>query len=424
MKKVLIITYYWPPSGGAGVQRWLKFAKYLPQLGWQPIIYTPENPDFSLQDASLQKDIPKEAIVLKTKIWEPYHLYKWFSGKKSENANAGFFAGGKKSWKKKLSVFIRGNFFIPDPRVFWVKPSVKYLKKYIEENAIDAIVSTGPPHSMHLIALGLKKHFPNIKWIADFRDPWTDIDFYHELQLTSWADKKHKRLEKKVIESADEVLTVSQNWANDFEKNHSRDVKVITNGYDEDDFKNLFEIDSSKTIITHIGSINKDRNPHVLWKAINELIKEDGEIKNKLCIQFIGNIDLSVNESVNKYDLKDVFKHIPYLPHELAIEEASKSSALLLLVNNTPNLMGIIPGKLFEYLAMKRNIINIGPKQGNSAQIILQCNAGTTIEFDDIETMKHSIMLLIKRELPLNSTSREQFTRKNLTKQLVQLLEK
>jgi glycosyltransferase involved in cell wall biosynthesis len=423
VKKVLIITYYWPPSGGAGVQRWLKFAKYLPQFGWQPIVYTPENPDFSLQDASLQNDIPKEAIVLKTKIWEPYRLYKLFSGKKGENANAGFFTGGKKSWKQRLSIFVRGNFFIPDPRVFWVKPSVKHLIKHLEENPVDAIVSTGPPHSMHLIALGLKKHFPNIKWIADFRDPWTEIDFYQDLNLTSWADKKHKRLEAEVLRSADEVITVSQNWAKDFERNHKRNVTVITNGYDEDDFKNLPEIDSSKTVITHLGSINKDRNPHVLWKAINELINENSDIKNKLCVQFIGNIDVSINESVNKHGLKEVFKHIPYLSHKEAIEEASKSSALLLLINDTPNLMGIIPGKLFEYLAMNRHIINIGPKEGDSSIIISQCSAGLTIGFSDISILKSHLLDLIngKKSISCNTS---QYTRKVLTQQLTQILEK
>jgi glycosyltransferase involved in cell wall biosynthesis len=267
LKKVLIISYYWPPSGGAGVQRWLKFAKYLPQFGWQPIIYTPENPDFSIKDESLLKDIPKEAEVLKTKIWEPYRLYKLFSGKKSENANAGFFAGGKKSWKQRLSIFIRGNFFIPDPRVFWVKPSVKYLKKYIEENAIDAIVSTGPPHSMHLIALGLKKHFPTIKWIADFRDPWTEIDFYHELQLTSWADKKHKRLEKEVIESADEVLVIGNKMAEQFSK-LKENVSVIYNGFDEDDFPKNPNEESNYFTIVSVGSMNKDRHHEEFWKHL------------------------------------------------------------------------------------------------------------------------------------------------------------
>jgi glycosyltransferase involved in cell wall biosynthesis len=421
VKRVLIITYYWPPSGGAGVQRWLKFSKYLPEFGWQPVIYTPDNPDFSIKDESLLKDIPKKAEILQTKIWEPYSLYKSFSGKQSENANAGFFAGGKKSWKQRLSIFIRGNFFIPDPRVFWVKPSIKYLENYLKEHPVDAIVSTGPPHSMHLIGLGVKKKFPHVKWIADFRDPWTDIDFYHELNLTSWADKKHKRLEAEVIKNADEVVTVSDNWAKDLEKNHHKNINVITNGFDEEDFINLPSINTSELIITHLGSINKDRNPHVLWRALSELKIENSESINSIKIHFIGQLDESVLQSVKEFDLENYVVHTKYLTHNKAIEEASKSTALLLLVNNTPNLMGIVPGKLFEYLALKRFIINIGPKEGNSSKIIEECEAGTTIEFEDIKAMKVVILSLVDNNKPVENASISKYSRKVLAKSISDL---
>ena len=419
MKKVLIITYYWPPSGGAGVQRWLKFAKYLPQLGWQPIIYTPENPDFSLQDASLQKDIPKEAIVLKTKIWEPYHLYKWFSGKKSENANAGFFSGGKKRWKQRLSIFVRGNFFIPDPRVFWVKPSVKYLKKYIEENAIDAIVSTGPPHSMHLIALGLKKHFPTIKWIADFRDPWTDIDFYHELQLTSWADKKHKRLEKKVIESADEVIVIGKKMQEQLNKG-ADNTHIIYNGFDEDDFPKTQQKKDDYFTIVYVGSMNKDRHHKEFWEAIIELTNKLEDFSKELKVKIIGSIDNLVKEYLSSLGLYNKVEFIKYLPHEKAIEEMQQACLLYLPINNVPSAKFIITGKVFEYLAVNKPILCIGPEGSELATIL----GNSFCSFNDKQAVKEIIIKAYQNKNNTTEINIHQFTRKNLTKQLVQLLEK
>ena len=210
MKKVLILTYYWPPSGGAGVQRWLKFVKYLQEFGWEPIVYTAENGEMPVIDNSLQKDIPENITILKTKIWEPYSFYKTFIGrKKDDKINASFLSENKKtSFTEKISVWIRGNFFIPDARKYWIKPSVKYLKDYLEKNPVDVIISSGPPHSMHLIAMGLKKQFPNIKWLADFRDPWTDIDFYEELMLSKSSDAKHKQLKTKLFKQHQQNVNI------------------------------------------------------------------------------------------------------------------------------------------------------------------------------------------------------------------------
>lgn len=421
MKKVLIITYYWPPSGGAGVQRWLKFSKYLPKYGWQPIIYTPENPDFTLQDNSLAKDIPKEAIVLKQKIWEPYGFYKALVGQKGKSANAGFFAGDKRSWKQRLSIFIRGQFFIPDPRVFWVKPSIKYLSKYLIENPVDAIVSTGPPHSMHLIALGLKKKFPEIKWILDFRDPWTDIDFYKDLHLSKWADKKHHKLESEVVKSADKIVTVSKSWAEELTKNHNRKVEVITNGFDVDDFKELkFKNNSNDFTIVHLGSMNKDRNPDVFWKVIAELNKIGTFVK----VQLIGQIDETVKQSIVRFNLEKNILHIPYLKHKEALQYAKNANILLLSVNNTPNLMGVIPGKLFEYLALNKVILNIGPEKGNSAQIINDAQAGKTFNFDEEGSIKQFILECYnsKDEFMTENKLISKYSREVLTQQLAKLL--
>ena len=315
MKKVLVITYYWPPGGGAGVQRWLKFAKYLRNFDWEPVIYTAKNGEMPVIDESLEKDIPKNIIILKTKIWEPYNIYKLFIGrKKNDKINASFLSENKKTtFSEKLSVWIRGNFFIPDARKLWIKPSISYLKKYLEQNKIDVIVSSGPPHSMHLIALGLKNEFPNIKWIADFRDPWTNIDFYDELKLSKSSDKKHKALELKVLENADMILCIGNEMNEDFKKiypKQSEKFKVITNGYDEEDIFNGTLEKDKKFSIAHIGTLVKSRNPEVLWKVLKELTNENAVFKNELEIKLVGKVDINVIESIASYGLKDFVKKI------------------------------------------------------------------------------------------------------------------
>src|ERR1051325_721406 len=308
MKKVLIITYYWPPSGGAGVQRWLKFVKYLREFGWEPIVYTPENPEAPATDPSLEKDIPGNLTVLKTKIWEPYNLYKGFIGqKKNEKINAGFLSEKEKpGLAERISVWIRGNWFIPDAREFWVKPSVKFLSGYLQKHKVDAIVSTGPPHSMHLIALELKRKF-NLPWLADFRDPWTNIDFYKDLKLSKASDEKHKKLENEVLKYADKVVSVGQTMSDEFKKILGSDEKkffVITNGYDEDDlYKSEIKLDPKFTL-AHIGSINRDRNPAILWKVLAELVKENTELTSKLEIKLVGKTDVNVDKSIRESRLE------------------------------------------------------------------------------------------------------------------------
>ena len=235
MKKILIVTYYWPPFSGSGVQRWLKFAKYLPSFNWQPFIYTPKNPYIKSNDFSLMNDIPKDVQIWKTKIWEPYKLRNLFFKKKLPNQSEGIISN-QKTYKNRILNWIRGNFFIPDPKVFWVKPSVKFLINKIKENNISHIITTGPPHSMHLIGLMLKEHFPHLKWIVDFRDPWTDYDMLEDFYLTESSTKKHHKLEKCVIQNADVILSVSETWCEKLKKMGASKIYLLTNGYDSSDF--------------------------------------------------------------------------------------------------------------------------------------------------------------------------------------------
>lgn len=426
MRTVLIITYYWPPSGGAGVQRWLKFVKYLRHYGWEPIVYTPENPEAPSRDESLLNDIPEDLKVIKTRITEPYSAYKAFIGKKEQSINAGFLSETKKPRRSEnIAVWIRGNLFIPDARRFWIRPSIKFLIKYLSSNPVDAMVSTGPPHSMHMIALGVKKKIP-VPWLADFRDPWTKIDFYHELKLTKWADSVHKRMEKKVLRSADKIVAVSWNWAQDFKKIANCDVSVITNGFDDEDFDNIKQDLSKKFSIVHIGAMNKDRNPVKLWKVISSLVEKNASFKNDLEILLIGKNDFSVFESINENNLKPYVKTIDYLPHDQVSYHTMNAQLLLLPLNNTPNVKGIIPGKIFEYLASRRPIFCLGPVDGDSARIINETKTGTVIDFDDTETLHNELEryynLFKKNALFVNSTGIEKFSRRNLCGEISELL--
>ncbi len=424
MKKVLIITYYWPPSGGGGVMRWLKMSKYLPELGWQPVIYTPENPDPSVTDESLLKEMHKEIVEIKTPIWEPYQLYRTLTGKKKNTKfKAGYISEASSgNWKSRLSVFIRGNFLIPDPRKFWIKPSIKFLTKYLEENPADAIISTGPPHSMHLIALGLKKKF-NIPWIADFRDPWTDIDFYNKLKLTKWADRKHRRLELKVLTEADHVVTVSPGCAGSLEKIANRKIEIVHNGYDPDDYNfDLLKPDNLFTI-SHFGAFNRDRNPSTFWKVLGKIAAEDSEFRDKLRIQLIGQTDQSVIDEIRQNNLIENLSLIDHLPHRQGLELLSKSKILLLPLNNAPNVKGILPGKMYEYLALKRPILAIGPTDADYAQIIRETGAGVALDFDDdkriTDTVENYFRLFRENNLKINPDQFEKFSRKNLAKRII-----
>jgi len=427
MKKVLIITYYWIPSGGAGVQRWVKFTKYLREFGWEPIIYTPLNPEFPSIDYSFEKDIPEDIQVIKAPIWEPYNVYRNIMGKKGEAISAGFISENKKSnWKDKLSIWIRGNFLIPDPRRFWIEPSVKFLTKYLKENQIDTIISTGPPHSMHVIGLGLKLKNPSLKWVADFRDPWTNIDFYKELNLTWIADKIHHRFERKVVKHTDCLVTVSQGWMNGFLQLKPKNNKVITNGYDAADIQIGDVKLDTKFSISHIGTLNAARNPSVLWKVLGQICSENASFRYDLQIQLIGKVDFSVLEQINESGLSEQLKKIDYLPHKEAIEKQQSSQILLLLINQSQNANGILTGKFYEYMASKRPILAIGPTDGDAATVLKESKAGKMVDFSDFDQTKNVVLeyynLFKQNSLNTDTEAIDRYSRRNLTKQLASLL--
>jgi glycosyltransferase involved in cell wall biosynthesis len=435
LKRVLVITYYWPPSGGAGVQRWLKFTKYLPSFGWQPVVYTPSNPEAPVDDPSLAQDIHPDAVVVKRPIREPYELYKKFIGMDpGERINAGFLSEGEKPPKKEgLSVWIRGNLFIPDARKFWINPSVRFLKKYLRTQKVDAIVSTGPPHSMHLIALKLSRQL-DIPWIADFRDPWTEIDFYDQLKLSRWADRKHKRLEKAVLQGADQVVVVGKTMAERFRIIAGIDPVVIPNGYDETDFNRgrgpdtgvSPEVSLPEFRIVHVGAMNRDRNHPAFWKALAEMRREDGDFARNLKIKLVGKLDHSVHVSISDHQLQECVEMIPSLPHDRIIPLLQSASVLYLPINDTPNARLLATGKLYEYLSAGRPILGIGPIDGDAAEILRECKAGEMIDFRDTAGIKKTLGEWAGRHpegtLTIKPVSIERYSRKNLTASFAKLL--
>jgi len=432
LKKVLIITYYWPPSGGGGVQRWVKFVKYLREFGWEPVVFTPENPERPSFDNSLLKDIPENIQVIKNKIWEPFGIYKTLTGKKTSDKMQTAFLSEKKSKigaLENLFIWIRGNLFIPDARRFWIKPSVKYLSKFLSNNSIDVIVTTGPPHSAHMIGLFLKYKF-NIPWLADFRDPWTNIDYYNELKLSKRADKIHHKLEKEVLKTANEVVVISPGMANEFSNIIPKDYKVIPNGYDADDINEYdsTEPKSGKFSLAHIGSLTKTRNPKNLWIALSQIVSEDANFASNLEIHNIGKLDINALESIKYYKLEKYLKQTDYMPHDEVVNEQQKATLLLLLVNDTPNAKLILTGKIFEYLVSGTPIICIAPTDGDAANVIRETSCGTSYGFDNILKLKEDLLNLYikfkKGELVSDCNNIKKYERKHLTEKMSLLLDK
>lgn len=420
MKKVLIITYYWPPAGGSGVQRWLKFVKYFREFGIEPVVYTVENPKYPIIDASLENEIPEGIKVLKQPIWEPNNLLTFFGKKKTESAG---FLNPNPSFFGKVLQYVRANYFVPDARKFWVKPSVKYLKKYLKETNIDCVITTGPPHSLHLIGLALKQQLP-IKWIADFRDPWTEIDYFHQLPLSKKAIKKHHFLEQQVLKNSDTVLVVGNTMKKKYDP-FNANVVTITNGFDGEINTSNIVLDTKFTC-THIGLMNADRNSKILWEIFSELCNELEGFKNDFQFKLIGKVDASVLADIKKFKLSNNIKIVDYVTHKKVLQFQQTSQVLVLFVNNVPSAKGIITGKIFEYLMAKRPILAIAPNDGDLAEIVQQTKAGFVVGFDDKTLLKKSIVALYSQykngSLQIQSKNIEQFHRKALTKKVAKII--
>ena len=429
MKKVLIITYYWPPAGGPGVQRVLKFTKYLPEFGWQPLILTVAKGEYPAIDKTLEKNIPKECKVFKTKSREPMALYKKFIGmEKNEKIPTAVLADNNPSFKKRMANWIRLNLFIPDAKIGWKKFAVKEGMKIIKNEKPDLIFSSSPPPTVHLIASELANR-SNLKWIADFRDPWTDIHYYEEQPRLVITKLKDRRLEQNVLNRADKVTCISKlDIELDFAKKTDTEKCInIPNGYDDDDFTemNVFNSPTRKFTILHLGAVNKERNPEKFFEAVSSLRRKKIINENNFQIIFIGNIEPVVMTTVEKNEIWDLVSYVDYLPHKEALQQTDRANILLLLVTQSKKNRRILPGKTFEYMRTGKFIFALGPEDGEVARIVTETNAGVVVDYSNEEKIEKILLQKFNdwqnNELMFEGDTEKikQYSRKKLTEELV-----
>ena len=421
MKKVLIITYYWPPSGGSGVQRWLKFVKYFRDFGIEPIILTvaPEFAALPNIDESLEHEIPAGIEVHKTRAKSPFGFYKKI--KKGAVPNSGFAGEKKANLFDNLFRFIRGNFFIPDARIGWNKFALEKARELIHLHAIDTVITSSPPHSTQLIGLQLKKEF-NLKWLADLRDPWTEIYYNKLLFRTNWAKKIDYRYEQACLQNADTLIVVSE----DIKRRFGEEIKailekihVIPNGFDEEDFSHeRTKNDAGIKYISYVGNLGLQYPIEEFLKTFSELVKVDQLWR----IRFVGNVSDVVNTEIQKLGLEKWVEFIPYVEHKKAVEYMINSDLLLLIIPNTENNKGILTGKLFEYIATGNPIIYIGPEYGDALEILKRNTVNIALNSKEKEAVIDFILNSNSNQQEVNPSSKNTFSRRNLTGEVAKLI--
>ena len=411
MKKVLVITYYWPPSGGAGVQRWVKFIKYFKNQNIDPYIISVD-PDFAsypVIDKSLINDIPENTNVYLTKTNEPYSIYKKINN--NQTPYAGFANEGRPNFLQKIARFVRGNFFIPDSRKGWNDFAYNKAVKVLEKESIDTVITTSPPHSTQLIGLKLKETL-NIKWIADLRDPWTDIYYYKSMLHTKWAKRKDLNYEKAVIEKSDKIVVVSdsikQLLINKSNLIQESKIYVIPNGFDEEDFSVSSTNKNNKFLLSYVGTITKDYPLDSIKKSITNL---------NINLEFTGKAD-----HPTKHLLKEIAGFNNHVKHKESINLLLASDMLLLVIPKIANNKGILTGKLFEYLGARKPILCIGPTDGDAAKIIQECKAGKTFDYSDENGIYEFIETCMSNEFIFENKNYLNYSRRNLTKTLSKIL--
>ena len=404
MKKVLIITYSWPPAGGIGVLRCLKFVKYLRDFGWEPIVLTAENPSYQFLDYDNLNEVPDGIEIHKVPIFEPINAFKKITGRKKDIPlqNITNNSAQKRSIIDKFGMWVRGNFFIPDARSAWIKPCVKYLDHYLEKNQIDAILTDGPPHTNTVIGMRIsQKH--NIPWLADFQDPWTQVDYYSELYIGKRADRIHRALEQEVFQTAKKITVASPSWKKDLESIGGKNVDVIYYGFDETDFTEFSAKEEDSFIIFHGGLLGQDRNPETFFSVLSDLINLHPVIGNKIKLKFAGEVDLTVVNSLKKHKLLEYTELIGMIPRKQVIKEYEKASLLLLPINKADNAAGRIPGKLFEVLRTGKNILVLGPDDGDVKSIVEMEKRGRSFEYDNKDLLQAYMSdLLLKKAENIN----------------------
>lgn len=389
-KPVLIIAYYWPPAGGPGVQRWLKFATYLPRYGYDVTVVVPENPDYPIIDKSLLKQVPENVTVIKVPINEPSRWSGALSRKRTKNLQKGILPKNAGTLQRAM-IWMRGNLFVPDARVGWKSRVLKAIHPYLIAHKSPTVITTGPPHSVHLVGLDLKKKYTGFKWLADFRDPWTTIGYHKHLKIGASAQKKHERMEQEVLDSADLLIVTSPHTGKEFAGKTKTPLQVITNGYDIETAQTTRQPDGNFTL-AHIGTLLSDRNPVILWESLSELCKERPDFNTDIKLQLAGTISAEVIESIKAAGLDNKLALLGYVAHKQAVDLMFNAQCLLLIEINSEDTQAIIPGKIFEYLASRRPIIAIGPPQADIEQFINHTHSGNYFNYQEKAALKKHIL--------------------------------
>ncbi len=392
MRRLLLVTYYFPPSGGSGVQRPLKLAKYLPDYGWQPTVLTvrPDAAAYPDLDPSLAEDVPPSARVERTNAWDPYALYARLQGKrKSEAVSVGFVGEGAPSRMQRLARWVRANVFLPDARVGWVPFAVARGRRLLAGGGFDAMLTTGPPHSAHLTGLLLSR-LRGVPWVADFRDPWTDIDYAGELPATWPARRLDAALERAVLRGASAVTVVTPSWRERLARRVPGRYALIRNGFDPADFAGEAPAPAGDFVIAYLGNLNAARSPDALWEALRRLDDAAAQ-RPRLRVRFIGNVDPAARAAARRYGVGDRVEVRPYVPHGEAVRAMRRSTLLLLVINRAANQQGIIPGKLYEYIASGRPVLGVGPPEGDAAAVLRSAGAGRMFAHNDAEGVRRFV---------------------------------
>jgi glycosyltransferase involved in cell wall biosynthesis len=444
MKKVLIISYYFPPSGGPGVQRVLKFVKYLPQFGWKPIVLTVKDADFPARDESLMKEIPPDVNVYRSDIFEPYDLYRKLTGRKKSAAIDvdNIIKGKKKSISERMAEFIRATIFIPDARRFWLKHAVKLGKEIIDNEKPDVMFSSAPPYTCALIAMKLKEyaHKKNldIPWVSDFRDAWTGyLTSPDRWLIPSMIDKRYERI---TLDKADAVTMVASGVKDDFDNKYpevSKNKKyfLLRNGFDAEDYEtlNFTPEKNEKFTIVYTGSMYGIRNPYFLLDTISDLVDEKLIDKNKIVFIFVGRLGKEIHDYIDESPLKDNVIRIAYVPHSESIRYLLKADAMLLLIDENKYSKMILSGKVFEYVGTAgitgKPILAIAP-EGEAADLIRETSTGEIIHHNNSTALRETLLKYYNRFFENNNTFSPdkakiaQYDRKKLTEKLADILNK
>ncbi len=393
MKKVLVITYYWPPAGGPGVQRVLKFVKYLPDFGWQPVILTVKDGEFIALDESLQKEVPNGLSVYQSKALEPNLIYKKFVGMDSRAMIPdAVLTENEINLKKRLAHWIRLNLFIPDAKIGWLPYALKKGREIIGKEKPDLLFSSSPPPTVHLIAKKLALS-AKLKWVADFRDPWTNIHYYNKLPKSRMAEWLDKRLERKVLQKADRITMVNHDF---FDRVDVSKTRIISNGFDSADKPVIAgETSNSKFTIRYMGSLKSRQYVESFFKIVKELCHAD-EFHNKINIELIGNISAEVRQKIEEHNIQCTLRFIPYLNHDVVLQKIAESDLLLLFIGRSEMAPKIISGKVFEYLMVQKPILAYGPIGGAADELLKRTGAGALFDYDDYEGAKEFIVSLLK----------------------------